>query len=214
MIKQVTCRNRKNYSLTVGRQYTSDSTDMAEGYTSIVNDAGRRARYATDLFEDVVIATPTPDTVQQILETVRVSATSDNIVLNFTIDGDNRRILNARLTEEGSNISCGVRQMSGLNGFTSRLVNSLSEFEDRGDLVQQLINKAYAMMVNSSESCSIVILSTNDDENSQFSITDIALNLISVSSHRAMNPNSGNNIKLWIVDVSENFEEPDDEDVD
>lgn len=207
MSKLVRCINAKNYRITVGNEYTVTNVNGREGYYNVINDNGRSVTYASNLFEDV----PTESTVEEILATLNVNITDENVVLNFTADGNNRRVTVRKLTETNTNISCGIKQLYGINPFTTTLVNNLNEFSNRGNLVQQLINRAYETMINSTSSAGIILLSTNEND-TNFNVTNEALDRIANQSYSTLNPNSDNTIKMWIMDVSENFVEPDDED--
>lgn len=192
MSKQVICVNPKNYRLTRNLEYAVQEVET--GWYQVINDAGRSVRYASDLFQDVVVES----TREDVLGSLTVTANDRLLTIRFTIDGDDVVANINRLTESGTDISCGIGQLAGLNGLAgnvSRLFNGR-----RLDLSQEVLNACIEEEVSNSEDCAFLLLSTNIENNEYADLISNALDPLCTTHITQNNPNSGNNITLWIID--------------
>lgn len=194
---RVTCINARSYSLTVGQEYDANESPRA-GFYEVINDAGHQVNYSTDLFEEV----PTESTPEQIIESIRVSSGNTNIIARFTMDGVDVEMTIPRLTIDNTSISCGIKQLYEMNRFTNQIISRAPEgLIQRGNVLQVLIDKIYEENVTTVTDCAMVLLSTNTNAEN-FERTAAAMNKIAVEEHDAVNPNSSNTIRLWVVDLT------------
>ncbi len=209
MAKQVTCINAKNYALTKGNPYIilGSTRDMY----NIENDKNKIASYSKKLFEEIRQAI-----VEEVVEEPVVNPTLDSIkealVINMDVgrayDFDitynvGRRNYNASpsLSLSGSEISCGVNQIYNLNAFSTSIYNFGQRFntinaEERRELTTH-ISKTCFELIKENTSC-MAVLSTNTNHN-RFSIVDTGLEELTDSHETAINSNSGNTIKTWLL---------------
>jgi len=205
-MKIITCANARNYNLTVGENYTTlQDDDNAEIYL-IRNDIGLERNYHSSLFRDeeeervtppqaeVAEAAPiVPDTDEEIIATINV----EEQVVSFTIDGERYRYdFDGYLSESSTEISCGIRQMSNINGITRNIVDSVPHRPGLSKaILKALITNFIAMDM---EDCAIVIASTNTNADN-FDLLASVLDEMSETTLDRLNPNSDNDIRLWTI---------------
>ena len=197
-MKQVICRNPKGYRLTQGREYTVND-ELREGYYQLQNDNNRTVFYADDLFEDV----PTESTVEEIIQSMAITISDVGAIsVRYNVDG-NDRTLNYTLSITRTQNSCGIGDVSGING----LVNHINQHViNRQDLRIQFLRKVVETFVDNFE-FGLFLFSTNIDGNDNITAIDEVLTNLSLARIQKLNPNSGNQIALWIL------EKDDEEDV-
>lgn len=208
MSKTVVCKNPKGYKLTKGKEYPY--TAKRNGYFYIVNDNGKKVKYYEDLFDKPKVireAKPVPkkDTMEQILNTAGINLNTNGNGghrIYFTMDG--RRIsFNASVSMNlDSSISCGIKQVSGLNGLANSIVNGTpNNVPNRANFMRHLYSKIISTVVDAC-SAGLVIMSTNTNAGNYSSVIN-CLDDIADQSIETHNPNSGNRIKMWTFDLSE-----------
>lgn len=202
--KEVTCVDRKTYRLTVGNTYTVKESKR-KGFYDLENDAGREVSYATDLFQDV----PEESTTDQIIESITASADPEarELQIQYNNGGQQQTVnLNGLLSVSGTNISCGISQVYGLNGLTSALSRQFQDHEDAQRIREAMFACALETWMRAMDETGFIILSTNQNDDN-FSIASEYLNSVSANTISTVNPNSDNTIVMWTVDAVEQFAE-------
>lgn len=199
----VKCIKAKNYNLTVGEEY--EVFDSRVGFYLIRNDKGISLPYSKQLFKEVVETAVNP-TVEQILSNCRY----DNY--NITCNYNNNVLFAITISSvdydfEGTEISCGIKQFSGINDIASRIKNQIDntiDFLDENEkleLCSGLLKTYLYQIINErfDNAAAFVLLSTNIDNNRYYDIIEKAL--ADLPNYQGFNPNSDNNITLWIYEV-------------
>lgn len=196
------CTNPKNYALTLNRPY--EVLEDEGDYILIINDNNKTQRYYKNLFEEDVIEIPLPPqrTEQNIIDSLNViSQNGRNIQVTFT-DLNNEQIsFSIGIANTNSNISCGVKEFDGLNGIFEQIERHINTDEDDMETLKATIFKKILRVITHTlaANCRFVLCSTNNNDNYEdyFNILDE----VSVSTTAwARNPNSNNNIKVWILE--------------
>lgn len=198
--------NPKHFALTKGKEYDVLSTEGRQ--VSIVNDNNVTSSYWLSLFaegkKDKEVAEPEPvvviPTADVILATLIVSTTE----INFTVNGSNYNTLNI-LGDSGTQISCGIRQISNVNAFIDVITEYIeSELEElpaatRNEVVMAIFRKVILAQMQNVTAVGMFLVSTNTNY-SEFARIDTILTEFTVASYTRENPNSGNEIKIWVLD--------------
>jgi len=192
-MKTVVCTNTRNYNLTEGNEYrTRQENDAAEMYT-VINDRGLERNYSAELFRDLV----TTSTVEEIMATLAITVVNDGreLSLNYTVDGERVNSRISRPSEDGSSISCGIRQMYGLNEVARDVSNNI---EDREDLQEKMMEAIYEYVISNFGGCAIIVASTNEND-TRFALTSVGLDDQAEAIQTVRIPNSGNDIRMWTI---------------
>jgi hypothetical protein len=96
---------------------------------------------------------------------------------------------------KGSEVSCGVYQMRDFP--TDFFIRTLESVLGSHDAVVDAFRDGFTLL---KEECKFVILS-NNTYRTEFN--DVLDSLVKVKTDYEVNPNSGNEIKVWVVDVNE-----------
>lgn len=205
----VRCTRKKDSfkNLTVNANYEA----IEEGDSFIItNDAGYRAKYAKEYFrvnsEEAARAArverPARPVVRTILEVAQITVTRDGGIVdaNIVIPGVGRRS-SITLSISGTTISCGVYQLqgiSGLKGEISRIIASLPNTVTgtKGELMTMVMERMMAYIREQWHSMCYLISDTISEEESD--MNDI-LTAMCDTAIRGNNPNSGNDIIVWVM---------------
>ena len=209
-------QNAKN--ITVGRGYTgilinSDDTQVdtwnEASHFLCTNNKGTEAKYKLSLFERVAPPEPAKLTMDQLIAALDVKA--NRVVVEYNgneVDVVDRGYENS-LSEGSSGCSCGIRSIDELGSLYDRLSNeSYSHIEeivedfDEYTLIEKLFEK---IVVDAIEdvSAAFVLMSTVEDDSDVCEIVDrICEERNGWSTDYARNPNSGNDIKAWLIPVN------------
>jgi hypothetical protein len=213
------CKNKgNNKSITTGKEY--EVINETETRYAILNDKGIQANYAKNLFQNAVkeVVIPVIDGLD-----IETSVTLDNNMLNFKInvkiEGQDDFVLNSGriMNFNESHISCGIYTLSELNAlmtfmtrfqhqFTSYLSSKINIFTVNEDidfdeiyqeiadsLIQDLIEYATGKFL-------FLLLSTNINNNQAHNqLIQNSLDKASEAELSGTNPNSNNNIELWVL---------------
>lgn len=189
------CKNPKNYNLTAGKSYTV--LEQIDNMITILNDTGKAANYNINLFEAASV--PFSINIENNVVTItKTNNTTETInILNF-------------LSLNESYISCGVKEISGINMLTN-FINNIDNVttEQKIEILTAVLNTYLTDHV------SMLLISTNtssdtDDENVQTRLVERLhlirssfnqLTNVEISDINNYNPNSGNQIVLWILKV-------------
>lgn len=204
-MKTITCTNSRNYRLTEGNDYTV--VRETDNFYYIANDRDTVARYSKTLFTEVVEEEEESEP-ELALEEKRqlilngLSVTNNHILIQDTTL-DIRISVDNPLGNNATNISCGVRQLFNLNDlataiqspdFIGHFDSNIVTNEFKIELYKRIIEKRSEIL-----SSNVVLLSTNITDNGYFSLIDGALSQLCDTSTVAYNNNSGNDIKLWVI---------------
>lgn len=216
---------KKSKNLTVGKSYVGIFTDANDTqvdsrkdakYFYCVNDSGNEARYLIGLFAEPAPARPASPprparpTFQEILDTIKVYNTSVIYVFN----GQNVQIFNEgysdALNVDEVNCSCGIKSVNGLKDLMTQLrrinFSNVNLRELTGDQQIQLIDAIFkAIVLSTVEHLSakyFLFSNVTEDEDILQIMDELTEKTGGTSPEPARNPNSGNEIKAWIL-VSE-----------
>ena len=207
------CTNPKNYKLTQGKVY--EILDEEDGYFLLVNDSNKTVRYYSDLFDDVIaipdeetIAPPPPParTEADVISSLNVTYVGQRCIVTY-VDLNNQTVTfqTSTIGISGTNISCGIRQMYGINNILSSIDNNVSTTDD--DLLElrkEIVKRVISLLINRNRgNTRWMLMSTNNDDSYEdyFEVFD---SLAQTNLGWENNPNSGNEIKLWVFN-SPNF---------
>ena len=205
------CINPKNYKLTQGKVY--EILDEEDGYYLLVNDSNKTVRYYSDLFDDVEeaveeVAPPPPParTEADVISSLNVTCAGQRCTVTY-VDLNNQTVTfqTSTIGINGTNISCGIRQMSNINNILSSIDNNVSTDED--DLLElrkEIVKRVTSLFIRDLRgNTRWMLMSTNNDDifEDYFDVFD---SLAQTNLGWENNPNSGNDIKLWVFN-SPNF---------
>ena len=205
------CINPKNYKLTQGKVY--EILDEEDGYFLLVNDSNKTVRYYSDLFGDIEeaveeVAPPPPParTEVDVISSLNVTCGGSRCTVTY-VDLNNQTVTfqTSTIGIFGTEISCGVRQMSNINDILSSIDNNVSTTDD--DLLElrkEIVKRVISLLINRNRgNTRWMLMSTNNDDSYEdyFEVFD---SLAQTNLGWENNPNSGNDIKLWVFN-SPNF---------
>lgn len=205
------CINPKNYKLTQGKEYYI--VDEEDGYFLLVNDSNKTVRYYSDLFDDIEeaveeVAPPTPPARTEADVISSLNVTSDGQRCNVTyVDLNNQPVTfqTSTIGISSTNISCGIRQMHGINNILSSIDNNVNTDED--DLLElrkEIVKRVITLLIHYNRgNTKWMLMSTNNDDSYE-DYFDVFDSLAQTNLGWENNPNSGNEIKLWVFN-SPNF---------
>ena len=201
------CTNPKNYKLTQGKVY--EILDEEDGYFLLINDSNKTVRYYSDLFDDVIaipdeetIAPPPPPARTEADVISSLNVTYDDQRCSVTYVDLNNQTVNfqtSTISISETNISCGIHQMYGINNILSSIDNNVSTADDdllelRKEIVKRVISLFIRYNRNNTR---WMLMSTNNDDSYEdyFEVFD---SLAQTNLGWENNPNSENEIKLWV----------------
>ena len=206
------CTNPKNYKVTQGKVY--EILDEEDGYFLLVNDSNKTVRYYSDLFSDIEeaveeVAPPPPParTEADVINSLNVTYNNNNRCTVTYVDLNNQTV-NFQTNTIGistTNISCGIHQMHNINDVLSSIENNVNTDED--DLLElrkEIVKRVTSLFIRYHRGNSRwMLMSTNNDVSYEdyFEVFD---SLAQTNLGWEDNPNSGNEIKLWVFN-SPNF---------
>ena len=214
------CTNPKNYKLTQGKIY--EILDEEDGYFLLVNDSNKTVRYYSDLFGDVeesnetveAFTPPTPPTPPppparteaDVISSLNVACGGQRCTVTY-VDLNNQTVTfqTSTIGISGTDISCGVHQMYNINDVLSSIENNVNTDED--DLLElrkEIVKRVTSLFIRYHRGNSRwMLMSTNNNDTFEdyFEVFD---SLAQTNLGWENNPNSGNEIKLWVFN-SPNF---------
>ena len=209
-MNELICTNPKNYKLTLDKKYL---VVIDEGGTvMIVNDSNKTVRYYKDLFqeieEEVIIPEPEPVVVRTEQDLID-SITNDDLNTTY-VDFDNETVVigNELLILNNENdFSCGIKNIVNIGNQINGIYETISQSADIAGEDLELLTKAVIKhhfknyiryCVNNGFNAGIYLMSCNttggglDEET-----VDILDEISDFNTVEELNPNSGNQIKLW-----------------
>lgn len=226
----ITClKTGSNKSISVGTSYEVIS-ENEKRYT-IINDKGIEAKYCKTLFEkkrsrraarevqvEEVPVIPVRNVEELDIETnVNINGAITDVFINVTENNNEISSLRFSFRIGGSNISCGVYELSGIVDISARvdtIERNIRAYFDGNENIQldqnfdfdELKKNIFEAIIQDaceqiSRRSAFLLISTN-----QGSINDLyeeKLNEMSVSSTEwERNRNSGNDIKVWVLQTN------------
>jgi len=250
-MKKIRCKKLGNViSISLGSEY--EVVNESETRYSLVNDKGVQKNYCKSLFDEILeevavpqraprqprrvepVPAPAPvrviPQVEELNIVTNIHESSDDDDLNFQIDITfipgftySKRI--NQLSIADTNISCGVSQVFGIDGFKHDIRNLKNELqayiqnnrenftlgedfnldEVMSDITKALVQDMISYFQDGEDvdiRAGILILSTTSGSINELPILKEALNEVSTVVE-TRNPNSGNTITMWTIVVNE-----------
>ena len=208
-MNELICTNPKNYKLTLDKKYT---VVIDEGDTvMIVNDNNKTVRYYKDLFEEVeeeVIPEPEPVIIRT--EQDLIDSITNNGLYTTYVDFNNEIVTIENFLDVRNNenaFSCGIKNIVNIGDQIEEIYEKIADTietaeEDLELLTKTIIKHHFKNYVkycgNNNFNAGIYLMSCNisgdglDDET-----VDILNEISDFNTEPELNPNSGNQIKLW-----------------
>lgn len=210
----IRCINVENYKLTEGKIYPI--AGETRDFYSLLNDNNVGVRYAKRLFEvvpdDAVTRTPrtAPVPPPPPVRTERDLVQSIQIIngqVSFTDSENVVQTIEDQFNRNDSAISCGVKQISGINAQIDEIDRFFDlEEDDFLTIRKALFNKCIEHYVQRQYLTGVIfgILSTNtsgtdnrtEADEDMLSILD---NIAISNTPSLVNPNTGREIKVWVL---------------
>lgn len=210
----IRCVNAGSYRLTVGREYPL--LRQNEEFYFLNNDNGTSVKYAKRYFEEVPDPETTrrrtpPRTVANVIASIRMER--DAIVFE-NINNEARTLTNPLAYNENMNISCGTAEVYGIDSLLRSIRNLFDDEDDYIEEKKAVLRRALTEWIINRPGKAMRICSTTmrQDEDMLSVFTELA----GATTDARVNPNSGNQIKVWIffVEPQATGSEDDDEDFD
>ena len=202
------CKNTKNYKITLNSEY--DVVEEVDPYVKIINDAGKLVRYDRALFQEVneIPLPPPPPPVRTETQIIQsLNSTLSGGILTFTYRDRTNQVVtspNIALSIQNPNISCGIETIDGLTHIMSIIEATVdTEHSDYNALkraiFRSLINTLKAQRRNASSRGALIFSTNRNDEFEDYYtyLTEMSM----TTTDWFVNPNSGNNIKIWTVNT-------------
>ena len=209
-MNELICTNPKNYKLTLDKKYT---VVIDEGETvMVVNDSNKTVRYYKDLFQEIeeeVIPEPEPVVVRTEQDLID-SITSDGLNTQYVDFNEQIVVIDSLLaiTNNENAFSCGIKKVNNIGSQLEEIYDMITETADTAEEDLSLLTKAVIkhhfknfIRVRSVGdynggiflmSCNITGDNCLDEE-----IVNILNEISDFNTEPELNPNSGNEIKLW-----------------
>ena len=209
-MNELICVNPKNYKLTLDKKYT---VVIDEGETvMIINDSNKTVRYYKDLFTEVeeeVIPEPEPVVVRTEQDLID-SITSDGTTTTY-IDFNNEVVIisnQLQCLNNANSFSCGIKNIINIGDQIGEIYETIADTIEEAQEDLELLTKAVIkhhfksyIRCESNEGYNggIYLMSCNISGDGELAEEEIDfLNEISdFNTEPELNPNSGNEIKLW-----------------
>jgi len=207
-------KNPKFKNLTIGKNYegTLDG-DFAE----VVNDAGVKSKYHKKYFSEVTEETEVSETIlslNDILDRLNITVSGEHEDERVIQVVYNNRI-NSYVYVESAQNTCGILELDGMNNIadlTSSIIRDLntSTIKTTSVTESELFNAIMIRVldyISEEHSEPFYMLTTNSPDSSIFSVfTEKVTNTYGCfRSLPKENPNSGNDIAVWLIDIAEFF---------
>lgn len=191
------CTNPKNYKLTSNKTY--EVLEDLNHSIKIINDNNKVVNYHKNLFTEV-IEEPQPTVAARTEQDVIMSmVVRDDGTIIFTDLQNNEVTIENTLIIYDPVISCGITQIDGINNTIENIENIVdTSDEDLIELKQQIFRLFIENSIRRDDNRRYFLFSTNHnpDYEDYFSVLDA---MSQGNFGWEENPNSGNDIKLWIL---------------
>lgn len=215
---EIRCINAENYKLTVDKIYQAEPD--GRDFYKLLNDNNIGVRYHKRLFEDDATTTPDrpqPAPARPVAPPPPPPRTERDLVDSITIRNDAvafqdfdrqwKTIIN-NFSSNDSQISCGVKQISGINSQIEGIDNHFDLDEDDFITIRKaLFRKCLEQYVQNTllrrQAYGILSTNTSGTDNGHDADEDMLAVLNEFSQVHTVdreNPNSNRNIKVWILE--------------
>ena len=208
-MNELICVNPKNYKLTLDKKYI---VVIDEGETvMIVNDNNKTVRYYKDLFQEIeeeVIPEPEPVIVRTEQDLID-SIDSDGLDTTY-IEFDNQLVTidnELDILNNANDFSCGIKNIINIGNQLEEIYNVIAKTEEVSEEDLPLLTKAIIKhhfknyiknKSNNNFNAAIYLMSCNiNDDGLDEETVDILNEISDFNTEPELNPNSGNEIKLW-----------------
>ena len=209
-MNELICINPKNYKLTLDKKY---QIVIDEGETvMIVNDSNKTVRYYKDLFQEVeeeVIPEPEPIVARTEQDLIN-SITSDGLETTYVDFNNQIVVINNHLQclNNENSFSCGIKNIINIGDQIDVIYEAISETEENAEEDLELLTKAVIkqhfknyikVKAVANFNGGIYLMSCNiyGDDGLYEEVVDILNEISDFNTEPEINPNSGNEIKLW-----------------
>mgnify|MGYP003460632880 CR=1 FL=1 len=208
-MNELICTNPKNYKLTLDKKYT---VVIDEGETvMIVNDSNKTVRYYKDLFQKVeeeIIPEPEPVVVRTEQDLID-SIASDGLETMY-VDFNNQIVHihnHLQCLSNENSFSCGIKNIVHIGDQIEGIYESIEETADSQGEDLELLTKAVIKhhfnnyikyCGNNDFNAGIYLMSCNiNGDGLDEEVVNILNEISDFNTEPELNPNSGNQIKLW-----------------
>ncbi len=209
-MNELICTNPKNYKLTLDKKYT---VVIDEGESvMIVNDSNKTVRYYKDLFEEIeeeVIPEPEPVIIRTEQDLIN-SITSDSLNTTY-VDFNNQIVVignHLQCLNNENSFSCGIKNIINIGDQIGEIYETIADTIDTAEEDLELLTKAVIKhhfknyikyCGNNYFNAGIYLMSCNiyGDDGLDEEVVDILNEISDFNTEPELNPNSGNEIKLW-----------------
>ena len=209
-MNELICTNPKNYKLTLDKKYT---VVIDEGETvMIINDSNKTVRYYKDLFQEVeeeII--PEPEPVVDRTEQDLIDSITSNGTTTTYIDFNNEMVIisnRLQCLKNENSFSCGIKNLINIGDQIDVIYEAVSKTEENAEEDLELLTKAVIKhhfnnyikyCGNNGFNAGIYLMSCNiyGDDGLYEEVVDILNEISDFNTEPELNPNSGNQIKLW-----------------
>lgn len=203
----VKCINKPDKFKNLTREKDYEAVADGDAYV-LVNDAGFRARYAKSYFREVAAAPtippPPPAPVVVPLTAVTFRNFLEGGVFDFTVNtGGRRREETIRFSLSRSSISCGIYELSGIREIGNVLASLYERIPNPDFTYSNFVNRCMDELITtifSIQPMATLLMSDFIDSDNDH-VHEYLNENASYSAHQN-NPNSGNDIILWVFNAS------------
>jgi MoaA/NifB/PqqE/SkfB family radical SAM enzyme len=187
---EVNCLEKPAKFKNLTRNKNYEAIEDGEAYV-VTNDIGFRARYAKKYFRVV----PEAPVTRRLLDLLTVTIEDEDVRIVL-----NRTTREVSLSVDATEISCGIDQISGISNLKST-VNSMyaakaADIEGtKTEMFATIMNVILEELRRDNKMCWLVSDQVRDSDIE----LDAYLTSIAVSAITGNNPNSGNDITLWVI---------------
>lgn len=204
-------KNPKFKNLTIGKDYEGETSN--DDFIEITNDAGVKSKYHKKYFSEVTEETEVSKTrlsLNDILDRLNITFSEEDLAHIVYNNG-----INSYVCIESAQNTCGILELDGMNNI-AYLTNSIIEdintstIETTSVTESELFNDIMIRVldyISKEYSEPFYMLTTNSPDSSIFSVfTEEVTNTYGCfRSLPKENPNSGNDIAVWLIDIAEFF---------
>lgn len=194
---KIKCINPKSYRLTKDKEYEASFKD---NYYTLRNDLDIEVTYHKLLFEEVI---EEPAEIEYSLEEIisKISPDSDSYDFSIDVPLTNKKTISVHcnLNLEYFDVSCGIKGIYNIGDTFANIIDSVPDLPNlRGIVFRKMLT--HLLFSVEETNAKFLLLSTYVLDNN-FDELDSCLEFLSDSSGSGLNPNSGNEIKYWMVNV-------------
>lgn len=189
------CVNPKNYNLTEEKEY--EIITELEGFVSVINDKGLVRNYSAELFKEVKVEEEL--TLEDVNWTIFYEYDYAELALSFSLGTEK---IERTVQLKGGLVAgnCGIADIDGVNGIYQTILDVLGEDFGLYEIDEKALEifedciKEISKKVEETDKA-MIVFSTND---TFLEIWEVFDDLTDLATATLTNPNSDNEIKMWI----------------